>query len=158
MKPWFHFVKQPKYYCNLDAVREPHKESSIRRARPGQAGALANEDTNLIPADRFLNPKGKAPGSVWTVATEPLKTPAEYTDHFAAFPSEFPRRIIAGWAPAEGLVLDPFGGTGTTAAVAKALGRTGISSDLSGAYCRLAKWRTSGGGYAYLAGKALKSQ
>jgi hypothetical protein len=40
------------------------------------------------------------------------------------------------------LVVDPFGGTGTTALVASMLGRTGISADLSGDYCRLARWRT----------------
>ena len=39
-------------------------------------------------------------------------------------------------------VLDPFGGTGTTAMVAKALGRHGISVDMSSDYCRLAEWRT----------------
>jgi hypothetical protein len=39
------------------------------------------------------------------------------------------------------VVLDPFGGTGTTAMVARALGRYGVSCDLSGDYQRLAKWR-----------------
>jgi DNA modification methylase len=39
-------------------------------------------------------------------------------------------------------VLDPFGGTGTTATVASVLGRTGITVDRSADYCRLAKWRT----------------
>ena len=39
------------------------------------------------------------------------------------------------------LVLDPFGGTGTTALVAAAYGRTGISVDMSGDYSRLARWR-----------------
>jgi hypothetical protein len=38
-------------------------------------------------------------------------------------------------------VLDPFGGTGTVALVAKALGRNAISVDLSGDYCKLAQWR-----------------
>ncbi len=42
-----------------------------------------------------------------------------------------------------GVVLDPFGGTGTTALVAHALGRHGISNDMSADYCRLAGWRTS---------------
>ena len=42
-------------------------------------------------------------------------------------------------APA--VVLDPFGGTGTVALVARALGRYGVSCDLSGDYQRLAKWR-----------------
>lgn len=39
------------------------------------------------------------------------------------------------------VVLDPFGGSGTTAAVASALGRQGISVDLSYDYCKLARWR-----------------
>ncbi len=39
------------------------------------------------------------------------------------------------------VVLDVFGGTGTTAAVARALGRLGVSVDLSADYCRLARWR-----------------
>jgi site-specific DNA-methyltransferase (cytosine-N4-specific) len=51
-------------------------------------------------------------------------------------------------------VLDPFGGTGTTAHVAHALGRHGISIDLSADYCRLAnapelrdhRWRKVNGG------------
>ncbi len=47
-------------------------------------------------------------------------------------------------APATpGVVLDPFGGTGTSALVASAFGRVGISVDLSADYCRLARWRTT---------------
>jgi hypothetical protein len=47
-------------------------------------------------------------------------------------------------APATpGIVLDPFGGTGTTALVASVHGRVGISVDLSADYCRLAQWRTT---------------
>jgi hypothetical protein len=42
-----------------------------------------------------------------------------------------------------GVVLDPFGGTGTTALVASCYGRVGISVDLSADYCRLAQWRTT---------------
>jgi hypothetical protein len=62
------------------------------------------------------------------------------------------RRLITGYecacdddsAPAApGVVLDPFGGTGTTALVASAFGRVGISVDLSADYCRLAQWRTT---------------
>jgi hypothetical protein len=53
---------------------------------------------------------------------------------------------LDGWAapptrPA--VVLDPFGGTGTTATVAAALGRVGVTVDLSADYCRLAAWRTT---------------
>src|SRR5690606_33692317 len=41
------------------------------------------------------------------------------------------------------VVLDPFGGTGTTALVASTLGRHGISIDRSADYCRIAQWRTT---------------
>jgi hypothetical protein len=41
------------------------------------------------------------------------------------------------------VIADPFGGTGTTALVASAFGRVGISVDLSADYCRLAQWRTT---------------
>jgi hypothetical protein len=53
---------------------------------------------------------------------------------------------LEDWAPPPtrpALVLDPFGGTGTTALVAAAYGRTGISVDMSGDYSRLARWRTT---------------
>ena len=39
------------------------------------------------------------------------------------------------------VILDPFGGTGTVAGVARTLGRYGISNDLSESYNRLAAWR-----------------
>lgn len=61
--------------------------------------------------------------------------------HCAAFPPELCRRIILGWSPPGGIVLDPMGGTGTTAMAADVLGRTGITADLSGAYSQLASWR-----------------
>jgi DNA modification methylase len=50
------------------------------------------------------------------------------------------------WTPAPprpSVVLDPFGGTGTSALLADALGRIGISVDRSADYCRLARWRTT---------------
>src|SRR5690606_41389647 len=49
----------------------------------------------------------------------------------------------ASWRIRPAVVLDPFGGTGTTAMVAKALGRHGISDDMSADYCRLDEWRTN---------------
>jgi len=46
------------------------------------------------------------------------------------------------------VILDPFGGTGTTAMTARALGRFGISLDLSADYLRLAEWRIFHSGHA----------
>jgi DNA modification methylase len=220
---WFHFTLQPRYFSAVDEIREQYAPGMTERAAR-YAGRDLDPNTwaadsgrgdsnpsrgNLGFAHRGLQSLGKLPGSVWTVPTEPLRVPEHLgVDHFAAFPSSFPRRIIAGWSPSgvcvecgEGrrpvgdkdrqptqavhnghgfmspdhggrdslphrtlytptgyacacghfysevgtevpttpaVVLDPFGGTGTTAHVAHALGRHGISVDLSADYCRLA--------------------
>lgn len=150
---WFHFTQHPRYYAAVDEIREPYAPAS--RASYGRGGAaravtgkhpssVNGSQRGDIPAAWTGNPLGKLPGSVWTIPSEPLSAPARLdVEHFAAFPTEWPRRIIRGWSPHAGTVLDPFGGTGTTALVADVLGRTGISVDLSHDYCRLAQWRTT---------------
>lgn len=144
---WFHLTVSPRYFANSDAVREPHATDSLRASKAGRDPMQAR-NVNLVRtgtgAYKGVNPRGKLPGSVRKVAHQPLKVPAELgIDHFAAFPMAWPDWIIRGWAPADGVVLDPFGGTGTTALVASALGRYGISVDMSADYCRLAAWRTA---------------
>lgn len=210
---WFHFVKQPRYFSAVDTVREPLQSASIEH----DARRRLRTDTRLDLAEAgrasTSNPLGKLPGSVWDIPTQPLTVPEHLgVDHFAAFPVEWPRRIILGWSPSgicvvcgdgrrpmsvteyvndrrnkrpelrtgfdrqnvahrkptlsdgpgattitgescgcpepnaptrPAVVLDPFGGTGTTALAAKALGRHGISVDMSADYCRIAAWRTS---------------
>lgn len=218
---WVHLTKQPRYFSAVDEIREPYGPGTAARYRSGykqDASDLARIGKGYDWSDTAngamtTNPLGKLPGSVWTIPTEPLTVPEHLgVDHFAAFPTEWPRRIILGWSPsgiclecgegrrpvmdkryrstAEGyssagrwglkgqahdtplpsrlgdgafvsitgyacacpeptaptrpaVVLDPFGGTGTTALVAQALGRVGISVDMSADYCQLARWRTS---------------
>lgn len=207
---WFHFTREPRYFSAVDEVRETHVYAiGDRRNGPG---AIPRDNAGRPGADgsRHLdgNPLGKLPGSVRTVPTEPLRVPDHLgVDHFAAFPTAWPKWIIQGWAPTRGVcvecgggrrpvaaterriltgsfgiyaeahgadgrtgrraettatitgyacacheptaptrpavILDPFGGTGTTALVAKALGCHGISVDMSADYCRLAEWRTN---------------
>ena len=149
---WFHFVKSESYYSNIDAIRRPLE---VQPHAPGNK--RSNPDRNDVnTTTRIFGDKalGKIPGSWWAIPTQPLKVPAELgIDHFAAFPTEWPRRLILGWSPPNAVVLDPFGGTGTTAAVAKTLGRTGISVDLSADYLRLADWRCNGAGYSTIYSK-----
>lgn len=144
---WVHLTKAPRYFADVDEIREPHitnrgpRPLGTGNATPRHAAATDNVGWKGRPAAD--HPCGKLPGSVWEIATQPLKVPVELgVDHFAAFPMEWPRRLIRGWSPAGGVVLDPFGGTGTTALVATMLGRRGVSVDLSADYCRLASWRT----------------
>lgn len=266
---WFHLTKEPNYFAGVDHIRQPHAEGTAARyaAGYGDRSAYDAERPSVgysLGGDWTTNPLGAIPPSVWKMATEPLVVPSELeVDHFAAFPTEWPRRLILGWSPsgictvcasprrpivttaselyrdapstgrpkkqsiagshgngfngsgypqvvttttiqgvvcactpftdhperrrrtstpkrddlthrpapatgrsnslpAPGLpvreyhldrwhppatrpavVLDPFGGTGTTALAAHTLGRHGISIDLSADYCRLAAWRTT---------------
>lgn len=146
---WVHLVKDPKYFASIDEIREPssgyHRSADIAIPTiPGQRKRAMLHTSN---------PAGKLPPSVWSIATEPLRVPEwaqkkyDLPDHFAAFPTEWPRRLILGWSPVGGTVLDPFGGTGTTALVARALGRNAVSVDLSHDYCELARWRINESGH-----------
>jgi DNA modification methylase len=144
---WVHLVKQQRYFAAVDAVREPHSGTahSPGTSRVSRAYLTRQNSGGGNAGNRAAeNPLGKLPGSVREVAVQPLKVPAGLdVDHFAAFPMAWPRWIIQGWSPPGAVVLDPFGGTGTTALVAHVLGRRGISIDMSADYCRLAAWRTT---------------
>jgi DNA modification methylase len=81
-----------------------------------------------------FHPLGRNKRSVWTITTQPYPG-----SHFATFPEEIPRLcILAGSRPGD-IVLDPFGGSGTTSKVALELGRRAVHVDLT--YHDLAKKR-----------------
>ena len=77
--------------------------------------------------------------SVWTVATKPYKGA-----HFATFPPDLIRPCILAGCPKEGTVLDPFGGSGTTALVALEEGRKAVLCELNPDYIALAHKRLEG--------------
>lgn len=79
---------------------------------------------------------GRNKRSVWTIATQPYPEA-----HFATFPREIPRLCILAGTPPNGVVLDPFSGSGTTGEVAVGLGRKFIGIDLNKKYLALAKKR-----------------
>ncbi len=105
---WFHFTLEPRYFSAIDEIREPYSPETLAdyesRARAGTGWSLAPERQihNSIDNNRAANSLGKLPGSVWSIPSEPLQVPDELgVDHFAAFPQEWPRRLILGWCPAE---------------------------------------------------------
>lgn len=106
---WFHLVKSPRYFTGIDEIRQPQKQPE----RSGTWNGQSKEGrTDGVSRDRGyqsgvleFNPLGRLPGSVWNIPSEPLLIPDEVRetrnlpDHFAAFPQEWPRRLILGFSP-----------------------------------------------------------
>ena len=101
---WVHLTKQPRYYSAVDEIREPHTgnshprggNASVQEWTSGKAARHRTAHSN--PAD--FHTLGKLPGSVWEINSEPLRVPAELgVNHHAAFPTEWPHRLILGWSP-----------------------------------------------------------
>jgi DNA modification methylase len=75
---------------------------------------------------------GKNPGDVWVICTEPFKG-----KHFAVFPTSLVRRCIRAACPENGIVLDPFAGSGTTIKVAIEERRNCIGIDIVPEYINM---------------------
>lgn len=86
----------------------------------------------------FYNPKGTMPNDVWDIVPEDSQ---HRQMHFAPYPEELCVIPIKSTCPPNGVVLDPFSGTGTTMKVAYELGRKSVGIDLSNQYIKLAQQR-----------------
>ena len=84
------------------------------------------------------HPKGSKPTDVWNVIPEDTQ---KRPSHFAPYPVELCRIPILATCPTNGIVLDPFCGTGTTLEAAKNLGRKSVGIDVSRHYLDLAEDR-----------------
>jgi DNA modification methylase len=137
----FLLSKSAKYYFNSESIQETSKSPGPRIAdeneptRHGTAGARASGVSRLGAGDT------RNRRSVWTVTTQPY---AEA--HFATFPPDLIRPCILAGCPMGGMVLDPFGGSGTTGEVAQAEGRNATLIELNPEYVKLAEKRTAQGG------------
>ncbi len=129
----FLLSKSERYFYDADAVMEPVAASTIERLSqptlPQQVGSTR------VPGKTNGNMKAVGNGetrnrrSVWTVATRPYRGA-----HFATFPPALIEPcILAGSRPGD-VVLDPFMGSGTTAAVALQHGRQYLGCELNPDY------------------------
>jgi site-specific DNA-methyltransferase (adenine-specific) len=86
------------------------------------------------------HPDGSKPGDVWDIIPEDSKT--LYRDnHYGIYPEDLCRIPLLATCPPDGIVLDPFCGTGTTNLVAMQLGRKSIGIDISDTYLQSARLR-----------------
>jgi len=135
----FLLSKSARYYYDNEAVKEPVEHPEIthksQTKTKGQINAyLGNAPTNLGRCG--TDPSGRNKRSVWTVTTKPFKEA-----HFATFPRDLIRPMIQAGCPEQGIVLDPFMGSGTTAIEAIYQGKRYIGIDLNQDYCAMAAKR-----------------
>jgi DNA modification methylase len=131
----FLFVRQPDYYFDLDAIRQPYIGDRALSRRAHRSGNKPTTATRVWP-ERGQIGRGGDPGNVWSIPTTTSRT-----GHPAPFPVELPWRCIAAGSPPAGTVLDPFSGAGTTGVAARQLGRSYIGIDINPAYHDLARRR-----------------
>jgi len=92
-------------------------------------------DRQLIYNDRRANPSGKMPDDVWNADSRVCGTFKERTGwHPCQMPESLLKRIIAASSNPADSVLDPFSGSGTTAAAAYQLGRNYVGIEISQTY------------------------
>ncbi len=145
----FFFTKAKDYYYDADAIREPHvtfsAHSRMRGGRRhfGVRGGTPETgknggDNNLHDGrwDQAFHPLGRNKRSVWSI---PLSKFREA--HFAVFPESLVETCLLAGSPPEGLVLDPFAGSGTVPVVARRLSRHFVGIDCEQEYCEMARRR-----------------
>ena len=148
----FLLTKSRSYYYDAAAIAEPMAASSIARYKRGRIGGKYAEE---VPGQGNIQGLNKARSGgyyeddavptvrnkrdVWQINPFPYKG-----GHFAAFPPKLVETCLLAGCPQDGIVLDPFLGSGTTAAVAKQMGRHYIGIELNPNYCTLAEQRIGG--------------
>jgi site-specific DNA-methyltransferase (adenine-specific) len=118
----FHFTKSNKVYIDKLSIGVPFKDkSNINRRGHSQDKRCA--------------------GNVWYIPYQTVNNKDGKFNHPAGFPLELPKRCIKMHGKTDGVVLDPFVGSGTTLVAAKELGHSGIGMDIDETYIAIAKTR-----------------
>lgn len=135
----FLLSKSARYYYDSEAIKEPadRPEGSGNKKPYVVPGEREGENANKGGSMHKIGPREtRNKRSVWTVPTAP------YPDaHFAVYPSALITPCILAGSRAGDVVLDPFGGSGTTGMVALELGRKAILIELNPDYIVLIKQR-----------------
>jgi DNA modification methylase len=126
----FLLSKNKKYYYDNESIKEPAKDWGTRDRSKGK---YHNEGTGLNPHTGLTKsyPK-KNKRSVWSITKKPYKGA-----HFATFPEDLIIPCIKAGSQKGDIILDPFMGSGTTAVVARDLGRHYIGCELHEEYSKL---------------------
>jgi site-specific DNA-methyltransferase (adenine-specific) len=118
------FVRRKDYYFDLDAVRIPY-DAETKKAR----------SRSIFVGAKWLE-VGYNPKDLWSVSRLHREHP-ERADHPTQKPLEIIERMVKASCPADGVVLDLFMGSGTTAIAAKRCGRNFVGFELNQDYCAI---------------------
>jgi DNA modification methylase len=145
----FMFSKSREYYFDADAIREPHVTFSENSKMRGGRNHLGRRDStpeagknsgnsNLHNArwDQAFHPLGRNKRTVWSVALGKFREA-----HFAVFPEKLIEPCVLAGSPVDGVIIDPFFGSGTTGVVAIKNQRRFIGIELNAEYCEMARRR-----------------
>lgn len=149
----FLFSKSKKYFFNYKAISEPIAPATAERLKRGMKGG--NKYGKPVPGqpqpqsinrprehgeikDSDINPL-RNKRDVWKINTVPFKG-----GHYAAYPPKLVETCLLAGCPEDGIVLDPFMGSGTTGMVASQMGRHFVGIELNPAYTELAYKRIGG--------------
>jgi DNA modification methylase len=137
----FLLSKSERYYYDAGAIAEQSKGSWNSAKGFGgdnkkSAGVAFLQTQGAGSHHDDVEKTGRNRRSVWTVNTRPYRGA-----HFATFPPALIEPCILAGCPKGGTVLDPFGGSGTTAEVALKNGRNVVLNELNPEYIKLAEVR-----------------
>lgn len=131
-EPILHCVKDANSYCfNADDILVEAKTGAKRKLIDYRGEVPKPYNTK------------KVPGNVWDFPRVRYRMD-EYEEHPSQKPEALLERIIRASSCEGDIVLDPFAGTFTTAAVAKALGRKSVSIEAQDEYLKIGLRRVLG--------------
>ena len=130
--PIFLKGKRPAYF-NKEPIKIPSKHGG--KTMTGANIRTKNGKTGSRKV--FINPT-KCPGTVMTFGNTCGGESKLKSQHPAVFPNMLAYNMIECFCPPDGIVLDPFNGSGTTTLAAKCLGRNYIGIDVSEDYNQIA--------------------
>ena len=136
----FLLSKSARYWYDAEAVAEPGTNRPPGNTKPTKGGRALIEGDGHFRTAGALHDIGaretRNRRSVWSITSQPYDGA-----HFATMPPKLAETCILAGCPKGGVVLDPFGGAGTTAIAALRHGRRAILCELNPEYADLAEQR-----------------
>jgi site-specific DNA-methyltransferase (adenine-specific) len=137
-----HFRKSKDFILNIDEVRVPYNEHTLKY--PKRTQAESSQYSNGRKSDYIWepNPLGAKPKDVFEIPTISNGAWEKYP-HETQKPVELLRKIILSSSNPDSTILDPFGGSGTTYAICEAYNRKWLGTELELEYCKIIRERLS---------------